>query len=156
MRALAFLAAAALALPAGAQVEKVVPESTFKVLRAEFGTLDMKDASQPGFRPTTKVPLKDGQNYGWVIQLDTRKPVIRWREEFTLPAAPQSWGPAEKIGRRDLSADRRTSVTEREVKPARGLILNYWQVAAGDPRGRHVMKVFVEGVLVSTFEFDLE
>jgi hypothetical protein len=46
--------------------------------------------------------------------------------------------------------------TEREVAPNRGFIYNRWAVAAGDPKGLHVVRVYVEGKLVRTFEFEAE
>jgi hypothetical protein len=46
-------------------------------------------------------------------------------------------------------------VTEREVAPDQGLIFNTWSVAAGDPAGKYVIRVFVEGALAKTFEFEV-
>ena len=36
------------------------------------------------------------------------------------------------------------------------MIFNFWQVSPGDPKGRYTMRVMLEGMLVSSFEFDVE
>jgi len=134
-----------------ASTEKAIAPSQFKVLRAEFGVI-----VPGGFQPTTKVPFKEGQSFGWVIQLDTKRDVVKWREELRLPAAPQTWHADEQSGTHTLSADRRTSVLEREAKVENGLIYNFWQLSPGDPKGRYTLRVMLEGMLVSSFEFEVE
>jgi len=131
--------------------EKLPPPASFRVLKAEFGIV-----VPGGFRPSTKVPLRNGQGFGWVIQLETSRDAIRWREELRLPAAPQTWQADEASGKHTMSADRRTSILEREARVENGLIYNLWQISPGDPRGRYSMRVMVEDLLVSTFEFDVE
>ena len=148
------LVAAALILQlctAAATTENAIPPTQFKVLKAEFGVI-----VPGGFQPTTKVPLRDGQSFGWVIQLDTKRDMVKWREELRLPSAPQTWQADEKSGKHTVSADRRTSILEREAKVENGLIYNFWQVSPGDPKGRYTMRVMLEGMLVSSFEFDVE
>jgi hypothetical protein len=148
------IALAVLALQMGASfaaTDKPAPPAGFKVVKAEFGLL-----APAGFQASNRVPLKEGQGFGWVIQLDTKRTTIRWREEFRLPAAPQTWQADESNGKHTLSADRRTSILEREARIEGGLIYNFWQIAPGDPKGRHTIRVMIEGVLVSTFEFDVE
>jgi hypothetical protein len=146
-----FAAVLALALgSAGATPEKVLPQTAFKVVKAEFGMI-----GPGGFQPANKVPFKEGQSFGWVIQLDTKKDRIKWREELKLPAAPQSWQTDEK-STHTISADRRTSILEREARLEDGLIYNFWQISPGDPKGRYTMRVMIEGMLVGNFDFDVE
>ena len=145
---------AVLALQIGASfasTEKAAPPTQFKVLKAEFGVI-----VPGGFQPTTKVPFKDGQSFGWVIQLDTKRDVVKWREELRLPSAPQTWHADESSGKHTVSADRKTSILEREARVENGMIFNFWQVSPGDPKGRYTMRVMLEGMLVSSFEFDVE
>jgi hypothetical protein len=149
------IAIAVLVLQASAAIaatDKPAPPAAFKVVKAEFGLL----TPAGGFQPSTRVPLKEGQGFGWVMQLDTKRATIRWREELKLPAAPQVWQADEKAGKHSLSIDRRTSILEREARIEDGAIYNFWQIAAGDPKGRYTIRVMIEGVLVSTFEFDVE
>jgi hypothetical protein len=148
------LLSAALALQMSlslASTEKAIPPSQFKVLKAEFGVI-----VPGGFQPATKVPFKEGQSFGWVIQVDTKRDTVKWREELRLPSAPQSWQADEQSGKHTVSADRRTSILEREAKVENGVIFNFWSIAPGDPKGRYTLRVMLEGMLVSSFEFDVE
>jgi hypothetical protein len=36
------------------------------------------------------------------------------------------------------------------------VIFNFWSIAPGDPKGRYTLRVMLEGMLVSSFEFDVE
>ena len=149
-----FLLAALLVLQlsaAAATTGKTAPPTAFRVLKAEFGLV-----GPGGFQPSTRVPLKDGQGFGWVIQLDVKKDRIKWREELVLPAAPQTWQADDANATHTMSADRKTSIFEREARIEDGVIYNFWQISPGDPRGRYRMRVMIEGLLVSTFDFDVE
>ena len=135
------------AAPARAQTAVQIEQFAFGVFnRTADGRFD--------FKPTNTVPLTPNQEFGWMIGITTTQPTVKWREEFTLPAAPESWGPVE--GKHQLSADRKVSILEREVTPERGFLSNGWTVSPGDPKGRHVIKVTVEDAPPVVFEFDLE
>jgi hypothetical protein len=152
MRIKTFLFAVLLlcSVPCIAAPEEAAPESQVKVVSAEFGLLN------ENFQSATKVPLEPGQQYGLILQLETKKDTIHWREEFTLPAVPKTWGSEELEGEQVVSEDQRTSVTQREVPLEDGTISNFWEVAAGDPPGHYTIRVFVEDTLAATFEFDVE
>jgi len=162
MRALAIrvlaLACALLSIGASAppEAKKVIPESEFEVVRSELVLVHGMETREPRFEPAKKVPLKPGTNFGWVVELRTQKPTIKWREEFTLPAPPRTWGPTDKQDKRRISEDKKVSVIEREVAPERGLIFNFWTIAEGDPAGRYEIRVFIEGVRAASFEFDVQ
>ena len=126
------------------------------IVRAEFGLFNSTESEEQAFVPTRTVPFTEKQSYGWVILLETKKPKIRWREEFTLPAAPATWGDVETQGSQSISEDRRVSITEREVETDQGLIFNSWAVAPGDPKGRYFIRVIVENSVEQVFEFDVK
>lgn len=127
-----------------------------EVVRAEFGLFNPPGSGKPAFAPVKVVPLVPNQGYGWIILLRTDKQKIKWREEFTLPAKPGTWGEPEPLGARSVSSDGRVSMTEREVTLDRGVIFNTWAVAPGDPKGHYVIRVFIEGTLARVFEFDVQ
>ena len=127
-----------------------------EIYRAEFGLFSRGGRGQPFFTPGTKVPLKEGQAYGWLIQVGTNQSKVKWREELTLPSAPQTWGNADKAKAPRLSDDRKTSVTEGEAEPTVGLISHSWRVAPGDPKGRYTIRLVLEDNLSRTFEFHVE
>ncbi|SFN48493.1 hypothetical protein SAMN05660284_01602 [Formivibrio citricus] len=132
------------------------PSRVFEVVSADFGLFNSAESGRPLFESVKVVPLTPDQSYGWVILLRTNKPTIKWREEFTLPTKPDTWGAPESQGTRSVSTDGRVSITEREVSPERGIIFNSWAVAPGDPKGRYVIRVFIEGSLAHVFEFDVQ
>lgn len=125
------------------------------IVRTDFGVVNLPESGKPTFVSTKEVPMIENQGYGWIIQLETKKPRIRWREEFTLPSAPATWGDRE-TQKNSISGDGRVSVIEREVEPEDGLISNFWSVAPGDPKGRYVIRVIIEDTLERVFEFEVK
>ncbi len=124
-----------------------------RIKNPAFGIISNYDGI-PSFHSSTVVSLTDGHAYGWIMAVETDKPSVRWREELTVPYPPQTWDGSENEGTFRISEDGKTSILEKQVDPNKGFIFNLWTVAKGDPKGRHVMKVYVEDKLVSTFEFD--
>jgi hypothetical protein len=118
-----------------------------------FGIIEINHNGEAEFVVTDRVPLIEGQFYGWVIKVGPQFAKVKWKEVFELPQAPQSWGPEETSGGLVISRDRKVSVTEEEVFVEDGYIANYWNVVAGDPPGDYVMRVYVNDHLVETFRF---
>ena len=134
---------------------KNTPSESLQVARAEFGLFHVDESGKTTFVPSKKVPLSVNQGYGWIVTLKTTQAKVKWREEFTLPAAPTTWGDSAK-GSHTVSPDRKVSITEREVAPEHGVIFNSWAVEAGDPKGRYVIRVTIEKASPIVFEFDVE
>ena len=85
------------------------------------------------------------------------------KDIFVLPAAPETWGNLNENGDEmpgyrtvSISDDRRTVITERQVKPESGYIYNAWSVAPGDPSGDYVMHIYVDGLFMKTFRFTVK
>lgn len=146
-------AAAPPRLPAHAAPAPPVQPSV-QIEQAAFGVFTVTADGRVDFKPTKTVPLTPNQEFGWVIGVMTTKPTVRWREEFTVPYPPETWGPVE--GKHEISADRKVSILEREVTLDRGFLFNTWTIAPGDPKGRHVIKVTIEDAPPVVFEFDVE
>lgn len=127
-----------------------------QIIRAEFGLFQPSTTGNTLFIPAKTVPLVVGQIYGWRIVLKTNKARVKWREEFTLPLAPSTWGDAETHGINSVSENRRVSVMEREDAPVDGVMFNSWAVAAGDPKGHHLMRVLIDNRYEQVFEFDIQ
>jgi len=139
------------AAPAAPQVE---------VLGSVFGIFNLRSDGTAVFEPAKVVPLVKGQGYGWMLKLRTDARQVRWREEFVLPAAPAVWNGAASVTadagvKHTVSADSRVSVMERVVAPEDGLVMNSWAVEKGDPAGTYRIRVFVEGRLAASFEFEV-
>jgi len=158
--ALALLLALALNL-ANAADTPAKPQATapaaaeLQVKAAAFGMFGKNAEGKPQFTQGPYVPRVEGQAYGWFIKLEGHGKQVRWREEFTMPVAPKSWGAPETQGRRTVSADGRTAITERTVVPEQGMIVNIWEIGKGDPPGKYRIQVFVEGKPAGTFDFEV-
>jgi hypothetical protein len=129
-------------------------QPSVQIEQAAFGVFTVTADGRVDFKPTKTVPLTPNQEFGWVIGVTTTKPTVRWREEFTVPTPPETWGPVE--GKHEISADRKVSTLEREVTPERGFLFHSWSISPGDPKGRHVIKVTIEDAPPVVFEFDVE
>ena len=126
-----------------------------EILETAFGLINTDNEHSPVLTPTTEIPLVPHQSYGWVIRIRTLNPTVKWREEFTLPEKPNTWGEPDDSASYSLSTDGLTSITEAEVSTKQGEISHAWQVAPGDPQGRYVIRVFIDGVIAKIFEFNV-
>ena len=118
-----------------------------------FGIIEINPNGEEEFVVTDRVPLIEGQFYGWVVKVGPGFTKVKWKEVFELPEAPQTWGVEETSGDVVISEDGKVSVTEGEVFVQDGYIGNYWSVVAGDPPGDYIMRVYVNDHLVETFRF---
>lgn len=135
------------------QVDHTALPGAVQIERAEFGLFKKVDGNS-AFSPSRTVPLSVNQAYGWVVKLHTNQEKIKWREEFTLPAAPAVWGDLPATSRQ-VSDDGKTSILEREVVPVDGTIFNSWSVAAGDPPGLYTIRLTVADAKPIVFEFEV-
>ncbi|MEH2011757.1 hypothetical protein [Nostoc sp.] len=103
---------------------------------------------------TTRVPLQEGNVYGWRIKLKDYQGEVKWREVLHLPKPPESWG-TDNGEDFSISADGTTSVTRRTQSAPDGVIENFWTIAPGDPVGKHRIEVYIDDRLISTFEFEI-
>lgn len=142
---------AALALPT---LPAAAVEGRALVLKAEGGLFGPGEPGAQSFVATTALPLKDGQAFGWRMQLRASAGAVRVREELTLPAEPKTWGDPEPGLKRRTTPDGRSAITELLLVPRNGVISQSWTVTTGDPKGRWVIKVRVEDGPEHVFTFD--
>ena len=121
------------------------------ITQAQVGLIGPPAAATSQFVPSTTLPLKDGQEFGWRMRLQTKLTQVRVREELTLPAEPRTWGDPEPGLKRKTSADGRTASTEMLLVPVDGVIQFTWTVTQGDPAGTWLLKVQVEDLPPQTF-----
>lgn len=91
--------------------------------------------------------------FGWRVSLKGRERAVDYREEFSLPAPAQTW----QVGAQTTVApDFASAVTIGTVTLDRAMqVRNAWQHSPGDPKGRHTMRVLLDGTLVREFDFTL-
>jgi len=122
-----------------------------EIVGAEFGIFEEVAPRELAFEPTRVVPHKEGQRYGWVIEVRTTKRHLSVREEYLLPSRTLE---ASKDGTVVIPLDRRAQVSERQLAPVDGRIYGEWAVGPGEPAGQRRLEVIVEGQAVS-FEYEL-
>ncbi len=124
------------------------------VINAEFGLKRVDSKGNVTIFQTTRVPLQEGNAYGWRIKLKDYQGEVKWREVLRLPKPPETWG-TDNGEDFSISADGTTSVTRRTQSPPNGVIENFWTIAPGDPVGNYKIEVYANDRLLSTFEFEL-
>lgn len=124
--------------------------------RAEFGIFDASDPRKIVFQPTNVVPHREGQRYGWVIEVRTNQRSLSVREEYLLPTtateAGATFGPAGGI----IPLPRRSQVSQRQLVPVDGMIIGEWTIGAGEPTGRRHLQVIIEGQIAGSFEYEVK
>jgi hypothetical protein len=128
------------------------------VNKSEFGVKIVSAEGKVNFFPTTTVPLKEGDAYGWRITLDNYqsnvKGKVKWREVLTLPQAPETWTTENKKNF-SISKDGKTAISQRTATPVNGVIENFWTISPGDPLGKHQIEVYIDERLIGTFVFEI-
>jgi hypothetical protein len=139
----AFLLLLAAAQPAEAEEPLVVRD-------AVFYALDNRGGGEPEVRPTTTIPLRVGQCYGWMVLVEPQPRTLTIREVFELPDAG-NWNTGDQTSA--VTRNNRTAVTQFEAPLNDGVITHGWCVAAGDPAGRHRIRVYHGERLLREFRF---
>lgn len=145
------IAQAAPPVPATAPVE---------IVSAEFGLFDASNPRELAFEPSNVVPRREGQHYGWVIELRTSQRTVTVSEEYLLPT-PQKAAKAEKAvdpvsESLEIPTYRRSQVSLRQLAPMDGRIYGEWAVGPKEPPGHRRLQVLVEGQVAATFEYDVK
>jgi hypothetical protein len=148
---LLFLAGTAVAAPA--QPVEVPVE----IVTAEFGTFDARNPSEVVFEPTQIVPHRQGQRYGWAIEVRTTKRSLSVSEEYLLPNAAK---PQQSTDRSavvlDIPQPRRNQVSQRQLVPVEGMIYGEWVIGPSEPAGHRHLQVVIEGQVAASFQFDVK
>ncbi len=148
---LACVTGAAFALPLD------VPGAPIDIVRAEFGTFDVSNPRQTIFDPTFIVPHKEGERYGWVIEVSTTRPTLSVREEYLLPMSADAQKNTDPISEvLNTASQRRNQVSQRQLVPVDGKIYGEWAVGPSEPAGRRHLQVVIEGQVAASFEFDVK
>lgn len=135
----------------------VFAQSTVQIVSAEFGLFDTSDLRATVFEPATVIPHKEGQRYGWIIELRTKKRSVEVREEYLLPTVASETGATmspdgQKL---DIPLPKRHQVSQRQLVPVRGQIIGEWAIGPGEPTGKRHLQVIVEGQIGGSFEYEV-
>lgn len=146
-RALLLLACASALASAAPPVE---------IVGAEFGVFDAGDPRETTFEPTNVVPHKEGQRYGWIIEVRTKKRSLSVREEYLLPTAATEAGTTLGTSGGTIPLPRRNQVSQRQLVPVGGRIYGEWEIGPGEPPGKRHLQVIVEDELAGSFEYEVK
>ncbi len=131
--------------------------ASVEIVSAEFGTFDASNPQEMVFEPTLVVPHRQGQRYGWVIEVRTTQRALSIAEEYLLPSpATAGKAPDSSGATLDLPQQRRNQVSQRQLVPVDGKIYGEWAVGPGEPAGHRHLQVLVEGQVAASFEFDVK
>jgi len=150
-----------LALTAGlvfAAPQSPVPVNVpVEIINAEFGTFDASNPDEMVFEPTRIVPHRQGQRYGWAIEIRTKQRSVSVSEEYLLPNTAKAKGtPEDSAVVLDIPQQRRNQVSQRQLVPVEGMIYGEWVVGPSEPAGRRNLQVVIEGQVAASFVFDVK
>ena len=131
--------------------------SAVEVVSAEFGVFDASNPQRVVFEQTRVVPHREGQRYGWMIELRGVKRSVSVREEYLLPSKvleqrTDTPGGAKLV----IPMERRSQVSQRQLVPVDGRIYGEWSIGPQEPPGRRQLDVVVEGQVAASFEFEVK
>lgn len=138
-----------------------LPEK-IEILAAEFGLFEDSRPGELDLVPTTVVPRKQGQRYGWVIELRTRSKSVAVREEYLLPTPAAAAGkstppPSDPLSESlQVDAQRRHQVSQRQLIPVDGRIYGEWSIGPKEPPGPRHLQVVVEGQVAARFKYEVK
>lgn len=127
-----------------------------EVVAAEFGVFDASDPLRVIFSPADVVPRREGQRYGWMIELRGAPRSVSVREEYLLPSrAVEEFTESAEGTRQVIPMERRSQVSQRQLVPVDGRIYGEWSVGPREPAGPRRMEVIVEEELAAAFDFEV-
>ena len=130
--------------------------SAAEIVAAEFGVFDASDPQRVVFEQTRVIPHREGQRYGWMIELRGVKRSVSVREEYLLPSkAIEQRTDTPEGARVVIPMERRSQVSQRQLVPVDGRIYGEWSIGPQEPPGRRQLDVVVDGVVAASFEFEL-
>lgn len=133
----------------------VVLAQSVEIRNAEFGIFDASNPKEIIFEPTTIVPHREGQRYGWSIELRTTQRSVAVREEYLI--APTAGFKEEAGGKRlTIPHERRNQVSQRQLVPVAGRIYGEWAIGPQEPSGKRRLQVLVEDRPPVVFEYEVK
>jgi hypothetical protein len=135
-------------------------EPAVEVVSAEFGLFDAANPRELIFEPEQVVPHRQGQRYGWIIEVRTRKNSLSVREEYLLPnpqPLPKAEISVDSEGESlSIPTQRRSQVSQRQLVPVDNKIYGEWAVGPNEPAGHRHLQVIIEGQVAASFEYDVK
>ncbi|MDR0440841.1 MAG: hypothetical protein LBI59_07640 [Candidatus Accumulibacter sp.] len=127
-----------------------------ELVAAEFGLFDASDPLRVIFSPADVVPRREGQRYGWMIELRDAPRSVSVREEYLLPGRTSgAFTESDEGAKLVIPMERRSQVSQRQLVPVDGVIYGEWSVGPREPAGPRRLEVIVEEEAVAVFDFEV-
>ena len=153
----ALLLVSALVAGVSSAAPAVPAEVSVDIVSAEFGTFDASNPREMVFEPALVVPHRQGQRYGWIIEVRTSKRSLSVREEYLIPNPSKVQKATDSaVGVVDIPLERRNQVSQRQLVPVDGKIYGEWAVGPSEPAGHRHLQVVIEGQVAASFEYDVK
>ena len=131
--------------------------SAVEIVAAEFGVFDASDPKRVVFEQTQVIPHREGQRYGWMIELRGAGRSVSVREEYLLPSRAVEGRTESAEGTKlVIPLERRSQVSQRQLVPVDGRIYGEWSVGPQEPAGPRRLEVVVEGQVAASFAFEVK
>lgn len=104
------------------------------------------------FRSSSEIPLKTGQNFGWVMKVDSTLRQAEVVEKFTLPRRNGKWTVDPETTQ--ISADGLTATTTDRFN-FWDFIWRIWTLEDGDPDGPHSFALSLGGKQAADLKFNI-
>lgn len=133
--------------------EPIVISDAVTITHAGVGYFEKDGKSGPTvFRPSSEVPFKTGQGFGWVMKVDATESQIAVEEKFTLPRKNGTW--TVDTDTTKISDDGLTATTT-ETHTFWDFLWRVWTLEDGDPVGPHSFSLTVAGKPVAELKFTI-
>jgi hypothetical protein len=127
-----------------------------ELVAAEFGLFDASDPLRVVFSPADVVPRREGQRYGWMIELRGAPRSVSVREEYLSPSrAAEALTESAEGMKLVIPLEQRSQISQRQLVPVDGRIFGEWSVEPREPTGPRRLEVIVEEKAVVVFDFEV-
>ena len=128
-----------------------------EIVSAEFGLFNASNPDELVFTPADVVPHRQGQRYGWIIEVRSRQRSLSVREEYLLPLSPSARPASDPSGASLIvPQQRRNQVSQRQLVPVDGKIHGEWAIGPSEPAGHRQLQVVIEDQVAARFDFDVK
>ena len=133
---------------------KVVADDLI-VTKSYFGLFGRKRVAREEaftFKEMRSVPHRLGAEYGWILRLKTDREIVRGVEWLDIPPRYASSDTGQE-GEPLIAAQMVKRVFEQRTEG--GFILKTWPITSRFPPGAYTLRIYIDEVLVETFDFTL-
>lgn len=128
-----------------------------EIISAEFGVFDTSDPRETLFEPTNVVPHREGQRYGWIIEVRSAKRSLSVREEYLLPNPVKEAKATDPVSANlAVPLQRHNQVSQRQLVPVDGKIYGEWAIGPSEPAGHRRLQIVIEDQVAASFEYDVK